>query len=118
MDPMKSTIQEDLYELSGRARIRAMVHPRQRVSLIEAGKILGISYPQLYRRIQQEKLDLRIRKDEFGRMFVTVDDLAAYLYPNEQSSPPPLPTSPPGSIKRPGRPRKSVTSDGGEGGAR
>lgn len=103
----------ELLELSGRARIRAMVHPRQRVGLIEAGKILGKSYPQLHRRIQQGKLSLRIRKDEFGQMFVTVDDLAAYLYPDpdDQSTQTPL-------QKRRGRPRKAVTSDGGEGGSR
>ncbi|WP_438356314.1 hypothetical protein [Leptospirillum ferriphilum] len=108
----------ELLELSGRARIRAMVHPRQRVGLIEAGKILGKSYPQLHRRIQQGKLSLRIRKDEFGQMFVTVDDLAAYLYPDEQSSQSHLPSSPSVSPKRPGRPRKTVTGDGQKGGGR
>ena len=118
MDKMKSTTQEDLYELSGRARIRAFFHPLQKVGLIAAGPVLGLSYPQLHRRIRQGKLNLRIRKDEFGQMFVTVDDLAAYLYPDEQSSPPHLPTSPSVSPKRPGRPRKTVTSDGGKGGAR
>lgn len=96
----------DLLELSGRARIRAMIHPRQRIGLIEAGKILGKSYPQIHRRIQQGKLGLRIQKDEYGQMFVTIDDLAAYLYPDDQSSQPPLPPSPSVSVKRPGRPRK------------
>ncbi len=117
---MKSTTQENLYELSGRARIRAMFHPRQKVGLIAAGPVLGLSYPQLHRRIEQGKLSLRIRKDEFGQMFVTVDDLAAYLYPDpdDQPSQPALPSPPPVSIKRPGRPRKAVTSDGPKGGAR
>jgi len=94
----------DLLELSGRARIRAMFHPRQRLGLIEAGTLLGKSYPQLHRRIQQGKLNLRIQKDEFGQMYVTVDDLAAYLYPDEetQSSEAPITTS----KRRPGRPRK------------
>ena len=118
MDKMKFTTQDNLYELSGRARIRAMVHPRQRVGLIEAGKLIGLSYCQIHRRIQLGKLTLRVQKDEFNQMFVTVDDLAAYLYPDEQSSPPHLPTSPPVSPKRPGRPRKSATSDGPKGGAR
>ena len=102
----------DLLELSGRARIRAMFHPRQRAGLIEAGKILGKSYPQLHRRIQQGKLALRVQKDEFGQMFVTVDDLAAYLYPDEQASQPPLPLPIP-TKKKVGKPRKST-----EGGAR
>ena len=118
MDIMKSTtsITQDLYELSGRARIRAMVHPRQRVGLIEAGKILGKSYPQLHRRIQQGKLNLRIQKDEFGQMFVTVDDLASYLYPDECSQPSETPNTT--TKRQPGRPRKSVTSDVTKGGAR
>ena len=108
---MKSTIEENLYELSGRARIRAFFHPLQKVGLIAAGPILGLSYPQLHRRIQQGKLSLRIRKDEYGQMFVTVDDLAVYLYPDEGSQ---SPESPNITAKRKaGRHRKST-----EGGAR
>ena len=103
----------DLLELSGRARIRAMFHPRQRVGLIAAGKVLGISYPQLHRRIQQGKLNLRIQKDEFGQMFVTVDDLAEYLFPDDRSGQTPLPSLPSVFTRRPGRPRKST-----EGGAK
>ena len=106
----------NLLELSGRARVRAMLHPRQRAGLIEAGKIIGLSYPQLHRRHATGKLDLRIRKDEFGQMYVTVDDLAAYLYPDEDSQSPDSPMTTP--QRKPGRPRKSVTSDGGTGGAR
>ncbi len=109
----------DLLELSGRARIRAMFHPRQRVGLIAAGKVLGISYCSLHRRIQQGKLALRVQRDEYDQMFVTVDDLAAYLYPNEQSSQPSLsrseksPSPHPPAKRRLGRPRKFT-----EGGAR
>ncbi|MHB1286515.1 MAG: hypothetical protein ACYCYP_08150 [Leptospirales bacterium] len=113
---MQSTTQEDLYELSGRARIRAMFHPRQKVGLIAAGPVLGLSYPQLHRRIEQGKLALRIRKDEFGQMFVTVDDLAAYLYPDECSQPSETPSTT--TKRQPGRHRKAVTSDSGKGGAR
>ena len=102
--PMNST--PDLLELSGPARIRAMFHPRQRVGLIAAGKVLGISYCQLHRRIQQGKLALRVQKDEYGQMFVTIDDLASYLFPDEQSSQSPLPSSLSVSTKRHGRPRK------------
>ena len=112
MDNMKSTTQEDLYELSGRARIRAFFHPLQKVGLLAAGPILGLSYPQLHRRIRQGKLNLRILKDEFGQMFVTVDDLAAYLFPDE-SGQTPLPSSPSVSTKRPGRPRKALSGQEG-----
>ena len=113
---MKSITQETLYELSGRARIRAMFWPKQRVGLIAAGPVLGLSYPQLHRRIQQGKLNLKIRKDEFGQMYVNIDDLAAYLYPDEGYQFLDSPATPPKA--KPGRPRKTVTSDGGEGGAR
>ena len=114
-----NSITSELLELSGSARIRALFHPRQRVGLIEAGKLIGLSYHQLHRRIQQGKLNLRIRRDEFAQMFVTIDDLAAYLYPDRDddhacpvSSPPPPPK------RKSGRPRKTVTSDGGTGGVR
>ena len=99
----------DLLELSGPARIRAMFHPRQRVGLIAAGKVLGISYCQLHRRIQQGKLALKVRKDEFGQMFVTVDDLADYIYPPNDSES--LPSPP--AKKKVGHPRNPI-----EGGAR
>ena len=93
----------DLLELSGRARIRAMIHPRQRVGLIEAGKVIGLSYAQLHRRLTTGKLDLKVRKDEFGQMYVNIDDLADYLYPDEGSQ---CSESPMTKAKRgPGRPR-------------
>ena len=105
--PMNST--PDLLELSGPARIRAMFHPRQRIGLIAAGKVLGISYPQLHRRIQQGKLALRVRKDEFGQMFVTVDDLVNYLYPpNDSESFPSHPAK-----KKVGHPRNSTAGGAG-----
>lgn len=113
---MKSTTQEDLYELSGRARVRAFFHPLQKVGLIAAGPVIGLSYPQLHRRIQQGKLNLQIRKDEYGQMFVTVDDLAVYLYPDECSQPSETPKTT--TKRQPGRPRKSVTSDVTKGGVR
>lgn len=90
-----------------------MFWPRQRAGLIEAGKLIGTSYAQLHRKIQQGKLGLRIQKDEYDQMFVTIDDLAAYLYPDDQSSQPPLPPSPSVSTKRgPGRPRKGTEGGG------
>ena len=116
MDTMQFTTQKDLYELSGRARVRAFFHPLQKVGLLAAGPVLGLSYPQLHRRIQQGKLSLRIRRDEYGQMYVNVDDLAAYLFPDEgQQSPPSPPVS---SHRGPGRPRKAVTRGSGKGGAR
>lgn len=114
-DGLMNSITSDLLELSGRARIRAMFWPRQRAGLIEAGKVIGISYPQLSRRIQQGKLALKVRKDEYEQMFVTIDDLAAYLYPDpdDQSSQPSLPPSPSVFTKRgPGRPRKGTEGGG------
>lgn len=98
------------FELSGRARVRAMFAPRLKISLVEAGKVLGISYTRIYRREKQGKLDLRIRHDEYGKKFILVDDLAGYLFPEEQVS---LPSPPPPDKKRaPGRPRKGTEGGG------
>jgi hypothetical protein len=102
----------ELLDLSGPARIRAMFHPRQRIGLIDAGKLIGVSYSRLFRRIQEGKLDLKVRKDEYGQMFVTIDDLAAYLFPDDEPSQDCHPSPSSVSTKRPGRPRKSTERGG------
>ena len=102
----------ELLDLSGPARIRAMFHPRQRIGLIDAGKLIGVSYSRLFRRIQEGKLDLKVRKDEYGQMYVTIDDLAAYLFPDDEQSQACHPSPSSVSTKRPGRPRKSTERGG------
>lgn len=97
------------FELSGPARIRALFHPRLIISLADAGKVVGLSYTRMFRRIQEGTLALPTRIGENGRRQVLVDDLASYLYPSYPDSvPAPLPP------KKRGRPRK----DAGQGGAK
>lgn len=107
---MNSITPPELMELTGRARIRAMFHPKQRIGLIAAGTAIGVSYSRLFRRLQEGKLDLKVRKDEYGQMYVTVEDLAVYLYPDETGT---TTQAPPKDKRKVGRPRK-----GTEGGVR
>jgi len=100
--------------LSGPDALRAYFAPRQVLRLNETAQVLNYSYSHFFRRIQAGTLSLRIRKNEVGERFVLLDDLIAYLFPpTEQDSSSPSPAK-----KRPGRPRKTVTSDGQGGGAR
>ncbi len=95
----------EVLELSGRAKIRALFHPRQRVGLIAVGKVIGLSYSRLFRRVKEGTINLRVKKDELGTFFVTVDDLAAYLFPDEADQS--IPSQP--SVKKGvGRPRKGT----------
>jgi predicted DNA-binding transcriptional regulator AlpA len=100
--------------LSGPDALRAYFAPRQVLRLNETAQVLNYSYSHFFRRIQAGTLSLRIRKNEVGERFVLLDDLIAYLFPpadQDASSPPP-------PKRKPGRPRKTVTSDGQKGGVR
>jgi len=100
---------------SGPDALRAYYLPRQVLQLKESAECLGLSFSQFFRRVQAGTLDLRIRKNEAGKRFVLLEDLILYLYgpPTEQAN-----SSPQKVQKRkPGRPRKTVTGDGKNGGA-
>ena len=81
-----------------------MFHPKLKISLADAGRVLGLSYTRVFRRLQEGTLALSVRTDELGRRFVCVDDLCAYLYPDAVARPnvTPAPTR-----RGPGRPRKT-----------
>ncbi len=99
---MNSTL--DCFELSGPARIRAMFHPKLKISLADAGRVLGLSYTRVFRRLQEGTLALSVQTDENGRRFIRVDDLCAYLYPESIARPTVIP---PATRRGPGRPRKT-----------
>ena len=100
--------------LSGPDALRAYFAPRQVLRLKEAALCLNYSYSHFFRRIQAGTLTLKIRKNEVGERFVLIDDLISYIFPpTEQATSSPSPAK-----KKLGRPRKTVTSDGREGGAR
>ena len=100
---------------SGADGLRAYFAPRQVLRLKEAALILNLSYSHFFRRIQAGTLGLKIRKNEVGERFVLLDDLILYLFPESVTDSASAPTP---AKKRLGRPRKSVASDGAEGGAR
>lgn len=101
--------------LSGADALCAYFAPRQVLRLNETAQVLNLSYSHFYRRVQAGTLALKIRKNELGERFVLLSDLISYLFsPSEQT-----PSSPPPALKkRPGRPRKAVTRDSGQGGVR
>lgn len=76
--------------------------PRHRLTIPEIAPLLGIKKDALWKRLREGKCDLKIRQDEHGTCYVTLTDLAKYLYPdeNDMSFFPPLP-----SPHRPGRGR-------------
>lgn len=101
--------------LSGPDALRAYFAPRQVLRLNETAQVLNYSYSHFFRRIQAGTLSLRIRKNEVGERFVLLDDLIAYLFPPAETD---FFATPSVTRRKPGRPRKSVTSDGDKGGAR
>jgi len=104
----------DFYDLSGPAALRKHFFPLIRINITTVARIIGLSRDRIYKRIRAGRLDLRIQYDEARRPFVTIDDLIAYLYPSDPSSPPTQPE--PG--RKVGRPRKSIPTAAQEGGAK
>jgi hypothetical protein len=105
--------------LSGHELLFQQFQPRHKLSIQDVCPVLGIKKDALWKRIREGKCDLRIRKDEYGQNYVTLADLARYLYPDEfeSFSAPDAPPIPEKNYKPgPGRPRKSVGNM--EGGAR
>ena len=100
-------------------------YPKHRLSISDACPVLGLSRDGLYKRIRTGTINLKIRKDEFGRQWILLADLIAYLFPEIAVTMPsgmtePLPTQgkrgrgrPPGSYNKP----KAVPLHEDEGGA-
>jgi hypothetical protein len=105
-----SNINPAIFHLSGPAAVRAQFFPKQRISIIEAGKIIGIGYHQLWKLNKSNRLRLKIRTCDAGRSYVLVDDLIEYLFSPTNDDGEKTDTA---SKKKLGRPRKST-----EGGAR
>jgi len=103
----------DFYDLSGPAALRKHFFPLIRLNITQVARVIGRSRDRIYKRIRAGRLDLRIQYDEARRPFVTIDDLIRYLYPPPSATPPQ-----PEPVRKVGRPRKTVTTDGQEGGAK
>lgn len=97
------------FSASGPALIRKFFFPRQRLKLSDLPQVLGLSRDRIYLRIKNGQFDLKIRKDEVGRPFILLEDLIAYLFPEEKKDVTPVTPVSPETQKRPvGRPRKAV----------
>ena len=114
-----TTLSSGDFELSGPALLRKTFHPRQRLTITELSKVIGLSRDRIYKRIRAGKFDLRVQRNECGTPFVALDDLINYLFPDHVPSSPSLspachPDPVPAPVKRrPGRPRKSSVLPGG-----
>lgn len=88
---------------NGPSLLRQHYFPRQRVTLGEAGRILGMAPTTFWRHFSRnEKSALPIRHDNSGR-YVLLDDLISYLFGPGRDTP-----LPPTEGKKRGRPRKVV----------
>ena len=95
-------------------------YPKHRLSISDACPVLGLSRDGLYKRIRTGTINLKIRKDEFGRQWILLADLIAYLFPEIADSLTALPSGtselpatqgkrgrgrPPGSYNKPKPPQ-------------
>ena len=94
-----------IHDLPGPAALRAYFFPRQRITITELSRILGLSRDRIYKRIHAGRLNLRILRDEANRPVILLEDVISYLFPdlppNPAFSEPSVPVR-----RRPGRPRK------------
>jgi len=102
------------FSLSGPQALRSFFFPRQTVQIQEAARILGIGREAVYKRIWKGNDTLKISKTGSGRQFILLEDLIFYLYPSPSPSvTSSLATSSSTPSREPGRPRKSVSNNGG-----
>ena len=105
-----TVIDDEIYALPGPSGLRKFYFPRQRLTLAEASRILGISYIQLYRLDRSGTAPIHVRDDSNGTLrYVLLEDLIAYLFPGSGISAPAHPEIP---HKKRGRPRKPIRSGG------
>ncbi len=101
---INNDIDPAIFSLAGPAAVRSHFFPRQRISLKEAGKIIGLGYHQLWKLSKTGRLTLPIRICDAGRSYVLLDDLIEYIF---------SPSKTEDQKKKMGRPRKSTSSSGG-----
>jgi len=106
-------------DLSGPQALRARFWPKQILSIPDVASVFGITREAIYKQIRLGQCSLKVQKSEAGLLKVRLDDLIAYIYP-EQIQAHPVFSATSGTIQgttektrsKPGRPRKT------EGGAR
>ncbi len=55
--------------------------PKHKLSIQDVCPVLDLSRDGFYKRLRNGKLSLKIRKDEYGKKFILLSDLIAYLFP-------------------------------------
>ncbi len=108
---------------SGAQLLIQQFHPKHRLSVNDVCSVMGLSRDGFYKRLRMGKLSLKIRKDEYGKLFVLLSDLISYFYPEVEfdSSVTAITAMPSGIEKRKvGRPRGSKNKKAApqEGGAK
>ncbi|AKS23483.1 hypothetical protein ABH19_06580 [Leptospirillum sp. Group II 'CF-1'] len=72
------------FNFSGPEALRAYFFPRQAIQIQEAARVIGIGREALYKRKWRGDQSLKISKRPgSGRQFILLDDLIAYLFPQE-----------------------------------
>lgn len=110
--PINNDKDPAIFSLTGPAALRAHFFPRQRVSIKEAGKIIGVGYHQLWKLSKTGRLKLRIRTCDAGRSYVLLDDLIEYIFSPSKTDAISSTTKTEDQKKKSGRPRKSTSSNG------
>lgn len=55
--------------------------PKYKLTIQDVCPVLGLSRDGFYKRLRMGKLSLKIRNDEYGKKFILLSDLIAYLFP-------------------------------------
>jgi hypothetical protein len=102
-------------DLTGPQSIRARFWPKQILNIPDVAFVVGLTREGLYKQIRLGQCSLRIQTSGSGLMKVRIDDLIAWLYPEQIQAHPvfsaPSDTTTQAVKRKPGRPRKTV--DGG-----
>ena len=97
-------------DLTGPQALRARFWPRQILSIPDVASVIGLTREAIYKQIRLGQCDLRIQKSGSGLMKVRLDDLIAWIYPENIQAQPffsaPSGTTTPIQKRKPGRPRK------------
>ncbi len=55
--------------------------PKHKLSIQDVCPVLDLTRDGFYKRLRMGKLGLKIRNDEYGKKFILLSDLIAYLFP-------------------------------------
>lgn len=99
--------------------------PKHKLSIQDVCPVLDLTRDGFYKRLRMGKLSLKIRNDEYGKKFILLSDLIAYLFPEIAESLTAMPSGMPEPLadkRKRGRPlgsgnKPKVSAPAQEGGA-